>query len=93
VLFRSVPQQLEVIAETPSGRKIPRPAKRHLLRIRCVSEPAGEVRIGASVDGGEQITANDEKGMAPFSAAFAIVLTDRPQTDVRFDDINADGGS
>jgi hypothetical protein len=85
-----VPQELEILAESPSGRTIPKPSEEHVLRIRCASGPAGGVRIRASVDGRDPITAKDDKGMAPFSAAFAFVLTDKPQTDVRFDDLVAE---
>jgi hypothetical protein len=85
-----VPQQLEIIAESPSGRTIQKPAEEHELRIRCAAAPAGAVRVRASIDGGKSITARDRKGIGPYTAAFAIVLTDKPQTDVRFDDVVAD---
>jgi hypothetical protein len=87
-----VPQQLEIIAESPSRRTIQKPAEEHVLRIRCAAAPAGAVRVRASIDGGTSITARDRKGIGPYTAGFAIVLTDKPQTDVRFDDLAASTG-
>jgi hypothetical protein len=81
-----VPQELKILAES---RRVSEPEKRHFLQIRCVSEPGGAVRVSASIDGGKAITARDRKGIGPYTAAFAIVLTDKPQTDVRFDDLVA----
>jgi hypothetical protein len=43
-------------------------------------------RRGQAPDG-DRPTAN---GIAPYTAAFAIVMTNRPGTDVRFDDLSAE---
>jgi hypothetical protein len=66
------------------------PGGKHTLRISCVEKPAGTVRIRASVDGGDPLTAVDKDGQAPFTAAFVVVLADRPITDVRFDDLSVE---
>jgi hypothetical protein len=67
------------------------PSARHLLRVRCAKAATGAVRVGVSVDGGDPLTAEDTHGMGPFTAGFSIVLTDKPGTELHFDDVNIDG--
>lgn len=87
-------QQFEVITGSQTGVQfIVEPSARHELRIRCTEGAAGVVRIRASVDGGNELAATDRRGIAPFTAAFPIVVTDRPRTDVRFDNLVAVGAA
>jgi hypothetical protein len=72
-------------------RFVLRPASRHKVQIRCSTNAEGVIRIRASADGGE-IDAADRRGLAPFRAAIPIVVTDRPNTDVRFDNVTVDDG-
>lgn len=86
-------QEFEFLSESPAGTPyVLEPARRHLLRIRCMRVADGAVRLRGSIDGGNALTAKDDEGIAPFTAAFAIVATDRPGTDARFDNVKADGG-
>jgi hypothetical protein len=64
---------------------------RHVLQIRCAELETGTVRIRGSVDGGTPLTAVDAPGLGPFTGAVAIVLAERPGTDIRFDDLDVDG--
>ena len=83
-------QVLEIIAERMDSLT-PKPSRTHRLSLRCGERPGDAVRLRVSVDGGAPITATDARGMGPFTAAFAFVMTDRPRTDVRFDHLTADG--
>ena len=66
---------------------------RHVLRIRCTrAADTGTLNVKASVDGEDALAANDRHdGVAPFTAAFSSVLTDKAGTDVRFDDVDVGG--
>ena len=81
-------QVLEIIAEREDVPVL-EPSRGHRLRLRCTEQPGGTVRLRASVDGGAPISVTDENGIAPFTAAFPFVMTDRPDTDVRFDNLAA----
>jgi hypothetical protein len=81
-------QQFEVLLERELGI-VASPRRSHDLRLRCV-EQGNVVRLHASVDGGKPFTASDRKGIGPFVGAHVIVVTDRPGTDVRFDDVVAE---
>jgi hypothetical protein len=60
-----------------------------LLRIRCARQAGGAVRVRGAIDSGKPLIATDGDGIGPYEAAFAIVLTDRSDTDVRFDNVTA----
>jgi hypothetical protein len=81
-------QVLEIIAEREDAPVL-EPSRTYRLRLRCTEQPGGAVRLRASVDGGAPISVTDENGIAPFTAAFPFVMTDRPDTDVRFDNLAA----
>jgi hypothetical protein len=81
------PQELEVLRE--GTVPIPDPSGDHLLRIRCARQAGGAVRVRGAIDSGKPLIATDGDGIGPYEAAFAIVLTDRSDTDVRFDNVTA----
>jgi hypothetical protein len=83
------PAQLEALVEHGSGF-VPKPSGPHVLRIECARKGAGAVEVNGSIDGGRLLKATDARGIAPFTGAFPLVITDRPGTDVRFDDVRAD---
>jgi hypothetical protein len=84
-----VPQQFDVL----SSRRhfIQSPAARHTFRVSCATAAAGTVRLRGTVDGRRPLLAEDDDGIAPFTAASSVVLTDQPGTDVRFDEVSVEG--
>ena len=84
-----VPEQFAVLAG--QRRFVQNPAARHTFRVRCATTAAGTVRVRAAVDGGNPLIADDGDGIAPFTAASSVVLTDKPGTDVRFDKLSVEG--